>query len=65
LPDALLGLLEAPGGFMIGIHYELPNSDSDEGQNKQSIANYIKELHITHPMSPGIYNKISISIYTT
>jgi hypothetical protein len=66
LPDFLLGLLEAPGGFMIGLHFELLSDQqmfqSNPDLNGDTFAmSDIQHLNYSHPMSPG--NNIFLLIY--
>eukprot|EP01034_Spumella_vulgaris_P022474 gene22474-28602_t len=64
LPDALGGLLEAPGGFMIGIHVNEASADQDDrrpgsGKNaawqQSATKNFAKSLHLSHSIVAGTY----------
>jgi hypothetical protein len=63
LPNALGGLLEAPGGFMIGIHVNADSADQEDrhpGSGKSAwqqsaTKNFAKSLHLSHSIVAGTY----------
>jgi hypothetical protein len=64
LPGALGGLLEAPGGFMIGIHVNKDSADQEDrrpGSEKSgtwqqtATKNFAKSLHLSHSIVAGTY----------
>jgi hypothetical protein len=57
LPSALTGLLQAPGGFMLGLHIdpaEMFRTNQQEEVN-QEVKRYIQTMHFDYPMVPGTY----------
>jgi hypothetical protein len=53
LPTALHGLLQAPGGLMIGIHVE--KSMSSTLTPTQEVRKFISEMRDQYPLVPGTY----------
>jgi hypothetical protein len=51
LPAMLTGLLQAPGGFMVGVHV-----DCDPNHEKCTyLKHFIRSMHLQYPILPGTY----------
>lgn len=53
LPDALYGLLQALGGFMIGVH--IPQSEQSSTSRKEFMKIYLKQSHLASSLQSGTY----------
>lgn len=52
LPISLHGLLQAPGGIMIGVHVESSNANLS---SSQEVRKFIDEMHYQYPLVTGTY----------
>lgn len=62
LPSSLTGLLQAPGGFMIGLHLDpselfrhSTSAAAAQGIYNDDVRKYIQQMHYDYPMVPGTY----------